>query len=300
MKRIIKLSAYALLGILALVLCTSFYLTKKFESQSTMVHSIKPVPVAILSDSASLERGGVLAVGCRSCHGTDLSGKYFFDDPAIGKMAAPNLTRAKGSPLENYADIDYVRALRHCLNPKGNPLMIMPSESYTHLSDKDLGALIGYLKTLEPKENQLAPPSFTYLAKVMAGAGLFGDMYPYDIINHDKAKNIPHPADPPSLEYGSYLSRIGGCVSCHKADLGGGPSPDPASPIVPDISKGGNMGKWTQAQFINVFRTGKTPEGKMLNDKFMPFTSVAAFSDVEIASLYDYIMTLPAAPKRDN
>jgi mono/diheme cytochrome c family protein len=90
----------------------------------------------------------VLAISCAGCHGADLGGEVFFDDPAIGSVPSSNLTRAAGNETEGYTDEDYVRAIRHGLNKNGNQLMVMPCEAYTHYSDADLGSVIAYLKTL--------------------------------------------------------------------------------------------------------------------------------------------------------
>jgi cytochrome c553 len=293
MKKILKWSLISITGIIVVLLLAAFSLTIKFENQIKKKVEITPASINIPTDSSSIERGLVLSVGCRNCHGVDLSGTYFFDDPTIGKLASSNLTRAKGSPTEQYTDIDWVRALRHGVGKNGKRLFVMPSDSYAHLSDKDLGSLIAFLKTLPPKENSFKPPTFTRFAKVLAGAGQFGELFPYNLIDHKNARNIPHPASPPDVEYGKYMSNIGGCVSCHKPDFGGGVSPDPVSPPVPNITKSANPGKWTKEQFVEVFRTGKTPEGKILNEKFMPFSGIGVFSDEEIISIYDYIMTLP-------
>ena len=118
-------------------------------------------------------------------------------------------------------------------------------------------------------------------------------MYSYNVIDHKSVDHVAHTAEVDSLEHGLYMVNSHGCVSCHGKDFKGGKSPDPVSPLVPNISATGNPGKWTRAQFIETLRSGKTPEGKMLDGKFMPFAGVAPFSDDEIGSIYDYIMSLP-------
>jgi len=121
-----------------------------------------------------------------------------------------------------------------------------------------------------------------------------GESFSYNIIDHEKAKNIAHIDKVPSKEYGLYMSNICGCTTCHKPDFKGGKSIDPVAPPVPDISKSGNLGKWTRDQFIEVLKTGKTPEGKSLDGRYMPYTGIAAFSREEIGSIYDYIVSKPA------
>jgi hypothetical protein len=103
----------------------------------------------------------VLSVGCAGLpRCKDLGGKVFFDDPNIGVLPSSNLTRAAGSETEGYTDEDFVRAMRHGLNKKGNPLMVMPSESIGELSDQDLGCVIAYMKSLPPIDRKFDKAAF--------------------------------------------------------------------------------------------------------------------------------------------
>ncbi|MBK6565169.1 MAG: cytochrome c [Saprospiraceae bacterium] len=289
MKRVVKIILYGL-GILILVLLmAALFFSSKFNREFEKVITFEPVEVIIPQDSVSIERGRILSVDCRSCHGPDLAGKVFFDDPTIGTLPSSNLTRAKGSETEHYTNQDFVKAIRHGLNKAGNRLMVMPCKSTSQISDKDLGCLIAFINTLPKVENTFPKRKFAFTAQIMAGAGLFGDLFHYDLIDHEITNNIKHIPEGSTEEYGHYLTSIHGCNDCHKKDLKGGKSPDPVSPPVPDISRTGNFGKWTQEQFISVFRTGKTPEGKILDGNFMPFAGLGAHSDEEIAAVYNYI-----------
>jgi cytochrome c553 len=289
MKRVVKIILYGL-GILILVLLmAALFFSSKFNREFDKVISFEPMEVFIPQDSVSIERGRILSVDCRSCHGPDLAGKVFFDDPGIGVLPSSNLTRAKGSETEHYTNQDFVKAIRHGLNKSGNKLMIMPCKSTSQISDKDLGCLIAFINTLPKVEKTFPKRKFTFMAQVMAGAGLFGDLFHYDLIDHEITNNINHIPEGTTEEYGHYLTTIHGCNDCHKKDLKGGKSPDPVSPPVPDITKTGHFGNWTEEQFISVFRTGKTPEGKVLDSNFMPFAGLGAHSDEEITAVYNYI-----------
>lgn len=295
MKRILKWIGIIVLSLVAVLLLASWVLSRSFLKEFDKVYEVDVASINIPSDSASMERGRQLSVSCRNCHDVDLAGKVFFDDPTIGTLPSSNLTRAKGSETEGYTDLDFVRALRHGLNKKGNALMVMPSDSYSHLSDEDLGCLIAYVKTLPAIERKFAPRKFNYTAQVMAGAGLFGELFPYNMIDHSTTSKVVAPPMADTPEYGHYVASFGGCFTCHSENLGGGKSPDPVSPPVPNISKSGNTGKWSKEQFKQIFRTGVTPEGKMLDGKFMPFAGIGALNDVEIEALFTYIQSLPPA-----
>lgn len=299
MKKILKWTGITLLSLVLLVLLASWILASKFNSQFDKVVNVEHVAVTVPTDSASIARGAMLSVGCQNCHDRDLAGKVFFDDTNIGVLPSANLTRAKGSATEGYTDIDYVRAIRHGVGKKGNKMMIMPSGAYSHMSDQDLGCLIAYLKTLPPIERNFDQRNFTYMAQVMAGAGMFGNMFEYDVIDHENAKNITAPPISNSIEYGEYVTRWDGCTTCHGANFGGGKSPDPVSPPVPDITKGSRAGNWTKEEFIAFFKTGKTPDGRMPNVQFMPWESVGALHEVEIEAVYNYLHSLPSAKENE-
>jgi len=65
-------------------------------------------------------------LGCVDCHTRDLGGKRFIDSEA-GRLAASNLTHGAGGVGDVYADVDWVRAIRHGVRPTGKPLLVMPS-----------------------------------------------------------------------------------------------------------------------------------------------------------------------------
>src|SRR4051812_11196481 len=70
-------------------------------------------PLAVVADPATIARGAHVATtrGCTDCHGANLGGTLMIDDPAIGHLAAPNLTRGgRGAEL---TDADWERAVRH-------------------------------------------------------------------------------------------------------------------------------------------------------------------------------------------
>ncbi|MBC7886044.1 MAG: c-type cytochrome [Saprospiraceae bacterium] len=299
MNRILKW-ILIILGVLVVLLSLmALYFTNKFERARDKDYSVTPATVIIPTDSASIERGRIVSVGCRNCHGVDLAGSAFFDEPTIGRIISSNLTRAKGSQTENYSDQDFVKAIRHGLNPQNKALMIMPSDSYCFLSDTDLGCLIAFIKTIPAKQDTFGASALTFMSNIMAGAGMFGELFPANKIDHVAAANIASVPLSDSLRYGEYMVKVEGCKSCHGLNLAGGISPDPVSPPVPNITTSGNFGKWDAKQFRNIFRTGTTPEGKVLDGKFMPFAGIGAYSDAEINTIYAYIKSLPGMPDAD-
>src|SRR5258708_3643425 len=107
--------------------------------------------VAIPTDITAVQRGQHMAsavAACVDCHGPNLAGKTFVNDPALGRIVSPNLTRGRGGIGATFADADFVRAIRHGVDPGGRQLLIMPSDDFNNFSDADLGAIIAYVRSL--------------------------------------------------------------------------------------------------------------------------------------------------------
>ena len=101
--------------------------------------------------------------GCEACHGEDLEGLVYMDNPALGKVITPNLTTGPGGIGDERTDEDLVRAIQHGLRPDGTPLLFMPSTEFYYLSDADLGRVLAYIRSMPPVDNEppLSELSFT-------------------------------------------------------------------------------------------------------------------------------------------
>jgi mono/diheme cytochrome c family protein len=246
--------------------------------------------VMIPSDPASLARGEHLVdVACRECHGEDLTGQAVVDDPAFATIYAANLTGL----AQTRSDTDLVRAIRHGIAPDGRHLAIMPAEAFIHFSAEDLGSVIAYLKTVPPQGISRPKPRLGPLGSVLLGAGIIENFFPADYIDH----NLPYAPMPEvgaNVEYGAYVATF--CKSCHGDDLGGGQPPDAESPPAPNLTPAGELGGWSETDFLTTIRTGVTPDNVALNPDFMPWQSFARFDDAELQGLWLYLQSLPPAP----
>ena len=131
------------------------------NARLTKVYDVQSESVVIPTDQASLDEGKKwAAVLCAECHGVDYSGKPLLEDEAIGFVPAPNLTAGEGGAGEEFTDQDWILALRHGIDPHaGRPLIAMPSMNYSYLTDKDLGEIIAYLKTVPPVDREMKNPN---------------------------------------------------------------------------------------------------------------------------------------------
>ena len=294
MKRILKWAGIAvgcLLGVIAIALGVLYFIgTAKINK----TFDVQVADVVVPTDGADIERGRhfVEAVGvCQMCHTPNLGGEIAGDDPLFGIFAPRNLTSGRGGIGGTFSDIDYVRAIRHGIGQDGKTLLFMPSEIYNKISDADLGAIIAYLKSLPPVDNEMPDTSLGFLGRIFAV--LDSSTLPANLIDHA----APRPAEPEpgvTREYGQYLGFI--CAMCHGENLSGGTvvGYEPDAPKVPDITPGGAPGNWSQAQFMTAIRTGITPSGKVLDGQFMPWPYFARMTDDELQAIWLYLESLPA------
>jgi mono/diheme cytochrome c family protein len=293
MNKVFKVFGYifgALIGLIALLLVVTNYLA---SARINRQYDVKVAAVAVPSDAAALARGQHLAEvvsHCSACHGPDLGGAAFFDNPAIGSFSAPNLTSGQGGIGSQYSDADWVRAMTHGLAPDGRALVILPAQYFRLYSDADLGAIIAYVKSVPPVDRQVETKKLTVMGKMLFALGALGSM-PAEIIDH----NAPRPAAPPpgvSAEYGGLLVNVAVCKECHGDNLAGG-SPGPGMAWASNLTPGGDPGGWSEADFIAAMRTGITPSGQALIPE-MPWQLYGKMTDEELRAAWLYLQSLPA------
>jgi mono/diheme cytochrome c family protein len=297
MKRWIKFSAAALLGIAA---CAAAALAVANQLGERKLHrrvAIEPESVALASDAASIERGRYLYMsrGCSDCHGATGTGKDVINDGKGLLIHAPNITTGSGSVVAGYRPVDWVRTIRHGVKPGGEPLMVMPSEDYNRLTDGDLAALVAFVRQLAPAEGRAAIVQLPTMVKALYGAGLMRDAA--EKIDHTLAPSQPV-AEGVTPEHGAYVANA--CIGCHGASLSGGKIPGtppdwpPAANLTPAVD--GAMARYPDANaFIAMLRTGKRPDGSAVSP-VMPFEALKAMNDTDVAAIYLHLKRLPAVP----
>jgi mono/diheme cytochrome c family protein len=258
---------------------------------------IRVVPVAYARDRAAAKAGKYLfeSRGCAQCHGDDGRGIAFIDSREGLYVKSPNITSGKGGVVSDYNEGDWVRAIRHGVNPKGHALFAMPSEDYNRMSDNDFAALIAYVRALPPVAGESAVIRMPMLVKALYGLGVVQDAS--EKIDHRKAPAQPIAAAA-SAEYGAYVANM--CIGCHGASFGGGsiPGAPPDWPAAANLTpgEGGAMARYDSAgKFVAMMRTGKRPDGTDVSP-VMPFMSLRNVNDTDLQALYAYLKTLP--PRR--
>jgi cytochrome c553 len=290
MKGLLKWVGYIVGGIVALILICVGVVYAITSARMGKTYPTQAETIAIPTDSAAIERGRhlTIAVGkCTDCHGDNLAGKMISDDPVFARLWSANLTRGKGGVGSTYTDIDYVRSIRYGVRANGKPLIFMPSEAYTHFNDSDLGAIIAYVKSMPPVDQEIPKPSIGPIARILSVMTPF-PLVPARTIDREAPRPAPV-AIGVTKEYGEYLAKTGGCTTCHNPNLSGGTAIQGVK--VANLTPAG-IGKWTEADFTKVLRTGVRPDGRVLS-AVMPWPYTKFLTDDEIRAMWMFLQSLP-------
>jgi cytochrome c553 len=284
-------------GLVGLLLIAAGVVYVVSEARFNRKYDIQVEPVSIPADADSIAYGEHIASirGCKACHGEDLSGEIEFEDPMVGLIANANLTGGSGSEVINYTTEDWDRAIRHGVGQDGKPLLIMPSNQHSVMSDEDLGALLAYIQSLPPVDNQLPDIKIALIPRLMYLAGPMDFLVPAELIDHTAARP-PGPKRGVTVEYGAYLAGL--CSLCHGPGFSGGylpgVPPEPGEPPPLNLTPGGELTGWTFEDFLTTMRTGTTPSGRRLNEDYMPYqTLFGEMTDEEWQAIWLFLQTLP-------
>jgi mono/diheme cytochrome c family protein len=263
-----------------------------------------------------LERGNYLVngvVGCFDCHSelpkmpvqpghAPKFAKLGAGRIAVNKegfvLAIPNITPDIETGAGAWTDDQFARAIREGIGHDGRTLFpMMPYQSYRHLSDEDLAAVVVYIRSLEPIHNELPQRKLPFVVQ--------------RVIN-----SAPEPIEAPvkdvssQSERGEYLTRVAGCVGCHTPhDKMGRPLPGMkfagGSPfegmavsanITPDPS---GISYYDENLFIKTMRTGHVGARPLRLP--MPWWVYRNMTDSELKVIFGYLRTVkPVHHRVDN
>jgi mono/diheme cytochrome c family protein len=217
------------------------------------------------------------------------------DASPMGRLVALNLTRGEGGVGSQLTPELIERAVRHGVAPNGQPLRVMPANDYQYMSDEDIRAVVSYVQHVTPVNNVLAPSRLMLLPRVLLVTNAL-PLLPAERMRDSAGTPMAVTAGP-TKDYGLYLATLAGCRACHGPGLSGGkieagdPSWGPAANLTPS----GNLGKWSEAEFIQTVRTGKRPDGSALRAP-MPWKTIANMTDDELHAVWLYLQSMPPRP----
>jgi mono/diheme cytochrome c family protein len=179
-----------------------------------------------LTGAALLERGRYLVdnVGaCGDCHtprlpsGAPDMARYlagnscFADavpgDPQVGCLATRNLTHHE-TGLKNRSDREIKDMFLEGLRPDGKALLpMMPYYVLGNMSDQDADAIVAYLRTVAPVDNQIAPSQPPFTTPPAPAPRLADALIPRPLASYP---------DQQAALRGRYLAgSVGVCLECH-------------------------------------------------------------------------------------
>jgi mono/diheme cytochrome c family protein len=275
---------------------------------ATLVAASVLAQSSALAQSDLVKRGDYLVNGvltCGNCHtpkgptGADVMDKAFsgglsWDEPPF-KVTAPNITPDKETGIGKWSDADIKKALRTGVRPDGVQLaMIMPTDFYEIVTERDMDAIVAYLRTLKPIKNTVPAP--VYKMKQIHHAFPGADKPYTEAMMSDKLKK------------GFYLATIAHCMECHtpmgpkgrefatKLGTGGFDFPGPwgvstSRNITQSKTKG--IGAWTDAEIKRAITTGVSKDGSKLKPP-MGFHYYATMTGGDLDAIVAYLRTVPA------
>lgn len=216
-----------LLVILAVILIAVVGIVVYVQTSWDKAYDDWPGPALKAStDSAVIARGKYLVYGpahCSSCHVAnfddlvagdqgkqiDLKGGIRFPMGPLGAMYTRNLTPDATTGIGRYTDEQLFRMMRHGIRPNGQASMpvLMP---FWKMADDDLVAVVSYLRSIAPVENNVPENEWTFMGKAVRA--LTPTFKPIE----DPAAPKVAPPMAPTIERGEYLANyVTNCVGCH-------------------------------------------------------------------------------------
>jgi mono/diheme cytochrome c family protein len=217
--------------------------------------------------------------------------------PGDIRAVAPNITPDPETGIGRWADAQIATAIREGRRPDGSIIgPPMPVNLYRGLSDRDLAAIVTYLRGVPPKHNAIPQRS----------------SYPFPLEPYGPPiDHVADPADNP-IARGAYVAGpLAHCIDCHipavnviqrdwtRTGAGGMPFQGPSGIVVsrnitPDKEHGG-IGDWTDQQIRETLTTGVARDGRPLMPAMMARASVfSRFTESDMRDLIAYLRSLPA------
>lgn len=258
------------------------------------------------AQSDLVKRGDYLVntiMTCGNCHtpkgppaavaGKDFSGGLSWDEPPF-KVTAPNITPDPETGIGKWTDAQIKTALRKGTRPDGTNLApIMPTGFYEMLTDKDVDAIVAYLRTVKPVNRETPPPVYKMAFQRDIPPGADKPMTEADLAN--------------PVKKGFYLATAAHCMECHtpmdkgrhdfsKLGAGGNEFPGPWGKSVSrniTSSKTKGLGDWSDDEIKTAITQGVHKDGTKLKPP-MGYPFYARMTPDDISAVVAYLRTVPA------
>lgn len=260
-------------------------------------------------DTRLVERGRVLVEGimaCGNCHAVrDQSGQVLADQGLSGGMPfnepmfrahAANITPDRETGIGAWTDAQLAKAIREGVRPGGKPVIgpPMPIEFYRHIADRDLAAIVAYLRAQPAVRREVPASTFNFPLPPNWGPPV-------------QRVSVPSRSD--KVRYGAYLANIGHCMECHtprddkgmlqRQSLGAGGQVfngpwgrSVSRNLTPHAS---GLKDWSDAEIARAVREGVRRDGQRLMPP-MAFEYYRRIDDADMSALIAYLRSLKPVP----
>lgn len=262
---------------------------------------------AAFTETGSAQHGRDILVAshCASCHaspgqsdrlrlggGLALASKF-------GTLRVPNISPDPDSGIGRWRVQDLANALLRGVAPNGTHYYpAFPYTSFTHLSAADVSDLWAYLRTLPAIAGRPPAHDLSFPFNIRRLVGFWKLLYfrPGPLTRDSEHSDL--------WKRGRYLVETQShCAECHSSRnalaairpstrYAGGPDPEGVG-FVPNITPA-CMGHWSTAQWVRFFRTGETPDLRVVGSSMadvLTDTAMQPASDQEAMTVY--LMSLP-------
>jgi mono/diheme cytochrome c family protein len=242
-------------------------------------------------------------MGCGNCHAaagpmgpqpeTPLVGRLVEDNAAFTAYA-PNLTPA--SHIADWTDAELARAIREGIRPDGSVIgMPMPFSAYRGISDDDLAAIVAYLRTRAPVENDLPKSEYRIPLPPTYGPPI---------------ETVAAKAPGATAEYGEYVAlTLAHCMECHSTMTPMGPDYTPGkglgaggfefhgpwgTSVAANVTSGEDgIGAYSDAELKAMIVSGTRADGAPMMPP-MPYPYLARMTGEDLDAVVAYLRALPA------
>ena len=257
---------------------------------------------------ALVARGDYLVnsiVACGNCHtprdadhepisDMHLAGAFQVDRAEFTAYS-PNITPDLETGIGAWSDEEIIRAIREGVRRDGTIIgPPMPIRVYRDMSDTDVRAIVAYLRTVTPVQNNV--PRSKYNIPLPESYGPSVDTVP-DVPRED------------TLAYGAYVANaLGHCMECHTPLVKGTPDLSRlgagenvfvkphgielvavAANITPHTEQG--IGAWTDDEIKRAITQATSRDGRQLQPA-MPFYFYEKISDEDLEALIAYLRSI--------
>jgi mono/diheme cytochrome c family protein len=281
-----------------------------------------PYPnVSASPDSAVISEGEYLvnAVGqCTACHlphekvafvsPVDMrkllpSGGQEWDFGPLGVIRSANITPDRDFGIGNWTDREVARAIKYAVNRDGQAIFFMNGMGY--IDDRDVRAIVSYLKTLRPVSQAAVPTHFTPKGVQTLRTQMQGWLEPRPQIPVEYVAR-----GDVSARRGAYLANgPARCIHCHSnlldsphnsidgpafagSQWAGADRDNPTMEInAPNLTPSDRFGiiaHWSEEAFIARFRAGRA-----VKSSDMPWENFRLMTAADLSSIYLYLKSLP-------